>query len=286
MRSNSYAKNKNFLLVLCFLALGIFLSNKLNKSTDAAVRFSKALKNQERLCGKSLDIAYTLDVIYPSDPSSPNKSQECRYIRTPKKLFLEIKDKQKVIRCSLDRKTNELRELVTRDNFAIAGFIDKYLGDLANRVFPDVVRFPLDATTLAELLDRGRVADKKQDIDGKPCWLVEVSSLYDKETCYLIYLDDSIGSCPRRIEIRRKYYKPQVIDFLKYKDLGNGVWQPMEIRNRYWDAPEPKGKIVEVVMRVKQVRINQPISDEELNLEFPLGTQVSDRIREINYEQF
>ena len=282
-------RNICILVVVCVLgATGLIITKICANSSDvpSAEFLAQALLNQEQSCGQALDITYTLRVV--GDPVEAIR--KCRYIRTPLILFLEKDSQSYNRRIDLQRNSGESRQLATnKADSKMQGLIDgKFASALGNREFPDVVRFPLDGGTPQDLVRRGKVDATRQDVGGQSCWLVETPGTQIPGEVYRLWLDPAIGFCPRRIEILRSDVTPQTIEFLEYKALGNGVWLPMEIRNKYQSSsPLAKagenGSSVEVVMRVSRASVDQTIPDSELRVDFPSGTSVSDRITNTKY---
>jgi len=270
-------------LLLCLLvsALLITISIRANGGAPSGEFFAHALTHQEQLCGRSLDVTYTFWI-------DNNHHSDCRYVRSFDTLFLERKSGLRDTRSRLDRNSKEFRQVtIPKDGGHSEGIIDdKFAGDLGNRVIPDVVLFPVDVGTLSELVSRGKVESDKQDINGSSCWLIEIPSKYNPDEVYRVWLDPTIGYCPRRIEILRANRLPQTIDFLLYKDLANGLWLPMEIRNKYQFVVRTKrDEIVESVMKVSKVEIDQTISTSELDVVFSKGCDVYNKITNAKYVQ-
>lgn len=273
-------KAATLLVFLLVSAVLITISIRGNSEAPSGEFLAQALAHQEELCGRSLDVAYALSI--------DNKHQsDCRYVRSPDTLFLERRSELRDSRFRLDRNSKESRQVMIRkDGGQSEGIIDdKFAGDLGNRVIPDVVLFPLDVGTLSELVSRGKVQADKQDIDDSSCWLIEIPSKYTPDEVYRVWVDPTIGFCPRRIEILRANRLPQTIDFLLYKDLGNGIWFPTEIRNNYQFVSDNTDRMVEVVMKVNKVDIDQTISKSELDVVFPKGCHVYNKITNAEYVQ-
>lgn len=277
-------------LLLSFLiaASGIFVGGKLSGNDAPSPEFlAQALVNQDESCGRSLDLTYTIG--YTDEPVPAR----CRYVRTPQRSFLSMADEKRTKRISLDAGTKISRQLtIHADGKEATGVIDdKFAADLGNREFPDVVRFPLDVSTLTALVRRGTVSPERQDIDGKACWLVETPSNYTKDQTLGMWLDPDIGFCPRRVEMRGpREIDLETIDFQEYKELGNGVYSPMEIHIRFANKVKttgmpPVGSMLECVMRVSKAQIDQPIPDSELAVDFPSGTLVYDKVKDMKYTQ-
>ena len=268
------------LLLLSVLAVLSAIAIQAPSEVPSAEFIAQALIDQEQLCGQSLDVAYTITI-------NNAHHSDCRYVRTPDTLFLDMKKESSLRRCRLDRNSKESRRVTIPNNGGtISGVIDnKRAGELGNRDIPDPVRYNLDVVTLPELIRRGEVQADKQDIDGSSCWLIETPSKYMPDTVYRVWVDPTIGFCPRRIEISWPHKQPSIIDFLQYKDLGNGVWFPMEIHNKFQFVHGDTNEMLESVESIKDVKIDQTVSKSELDVVFPKGCHVYNMITDAEYVQ-
>lgn len=280
--------------MICLVLSSLVISTNLtaagedagNVAVPTAEFLAQALVEQEEACGKSLTVSYTFSQVGSLFP------EQCHYVRTPAKSFLQMEGSRiGTKRCSLDRNSGQSRRLSIRKEASrpVGEIDDRFAGPLGDRVIPDVVRYPLDLSSLLDLVRRSSVKEARQDIDGRLCWLVETPSAYTPNEQYHIWLDPTIGYCPRRVEITRDSVQPQIIDFLDYEDESKGVWFPMEVRNKFEFLRVTQGKTTkssaEMVIHVSEVKINQPVSDEELLVGFPSGTHVYDRIKKADYIQ-
>lgn len=251
-----------------------------------------ALTAQEQAAGRSVQTEYTLENL-----ASPNDSlyrMAVRYIRTPEILFVEEQVERRTSsadpwtlvatsRYRYQKTVNETRSVTTPQPGGTAG--NKTTGV----IFPgrgsrfgmsEIVEtsgYPLVTAPLCEAVKYGTVYEQQEDVDGHPCWKVTVlgSKLPTpiSDVDFTLWLDPSISFCPRRVEFIQKQEdgseKTMTTAFKDYANIGNGVWWPKTVVRS--TAPDASAS---VILKVKAVALDKPVSQEELSVDFPSGTEV------------
>lgn len=249
-----------------------------------------SLRNQETACGRSIEVRYKYWRVGAEDAAF-----SMRYVRTPQNLFIERTDDHgSVIRNSYDNSRSEFREVHITSLGTKTGSIDRSLqGILHTQDVMDTVRRPLDTDSLIDVIARGTVAASKELVDGVLCWRVDSPANAVEVSTFVIWVDPEKGFCPRRIQINWRDQirrpKPKIIEFEDYTDIGNGVWFPMQVRilthipaNSGY-PPELIGDSV-VVSKFDEVHIDKSFSLDELTVQFPSGTDVTDNLHNMVYK--
>jgi len=255
-----------------------------------------ALRQQEANCGSSLQINYTVGRIGTNVPNDCGYPCEVRYIRTPGFLFEEVKQGLTAVsqgtwntRGRYDRVSGEERRLdVSATNGAKRGTIHTRDGSfgLGRRPSPDPIAFPLwPVGTLLNLIKEGVVADVQEEIDGHPCWRVDIPEKSIKwgnrmtTVKWSVWVDSEIGFCPRRVARYSDRLTPDVDDFLDYRHLGNQVYFPMR---RLVKQNESGTEGMECKVQEAVCGLDVP---EETAVTFPSGTHVEVLPGDANYVQ-
>lgn len=236
-----------------------------------------SLRDQEAAAGASLDVKYSETV---STEGSGTTVWKWRYVRTPEALQAEREDPRGVVeRESYDRATGEWRLLQTRPDGRVGGRVrDGLRGVFLQQDLLETTRYPLPVgmtqkVALVDWVERGQLSEQTEDIDGHQCWRVEVtdSSLPQAVTKYVLWLDASMGFCPRRIDIVWAERPPKVITFDDYKEIRPGFWFPGQM---VLQGTTNGGAKNTVVCKVEEVTAGTAIPKETLIITFPSGTPI------------
>jgi hypothetical protein len=95
-------------------------------------------------------------------------------------------------------------------------------------------------------------------------------------------VDEDIGFCPRRVEVRWKnsVVSDSITDFIDYREIKDNVWFPMTLSSRCEDAQF--GKTTNIC-RVQEIKAGSSKTKEALLVTFPSGTEVYDRNLDATY---
>lgn len=243
-----------------------------------------ALKAQEDNTGRSLDVTYTYS---RSDGSS---STNIRYVKTPAVGFMELtRANGTVEKCRYDKVSREYKHLITNPGGEKLGQIAaRIMGPLGNNLPMDPIRFNFTGIPLVECIGNGTVAPAMEDVDGHSCWRINIPSGRDDVQGYSVWLDPEIGFCPRRVEMSYKSRQPWFVNLKDYHNLGNDVWFPMRIEYRFYvNSPAVTGQVGDVqqdmIYAAEHIYIDRPITDEDVAVDFPPGTRVSDDVHGETY---
>lgn len=259
-------------------------------STDGPSRemISAALRNQLTACGRSLEVKYT----YAQDKGGSG-GFDIRYVRTPDRRFIELKSKSGYSELnSFDVRTNEFRQLTSCPSSGTpAGLIASGLfgnGILGTQTVHDPILLPLGTRTLLEAVADARVVGT-EEVNQFRCWRLEVppDSNAPDVAGYVVWLDATIGFCPRRVRIdfRDQDSKPKIIDFSAYEQIAPGVWFPKVITYRTQVQLGEEAARTDITIRseISEVHVDKAFSSSELAVSFPSGTQVRDNIIDAEY---
>jgi len=120
-----------------------------------------------------------------------------------------------------------------------------------------------------------------EQVDGVPCYLVEVVDVVDQESRKThLWIDTSRGFRPRR---RQDYFADGEIrktsELEGYSEYPGGIWLPQRVTDRSYSSTATRGERFQwyrIVYTLKEVEVNPSIPDGLFALEFPEGTHVSD----------
>ena len=261
--------------VTAILLAGIFVTTMLESSRgDSADSvptpgfIAAALEDQAYAYGGSLDVSFS----YSPDTASAVQ-RPSRYIKTPDIVYAErVHENGRLTRDSYNRLTAEYHALAVWPSGKAEGAVGSLAqGLLTDQSIPDPVHYPLWEDSLLSLIARGTVSPRPESVGGSMCWRVSLPSLGESLT---VWVDPTIGFCPRRIEAKwRDVPTAQSIEFRSYQEISPGVWYPMELRSRLINR---RGEEIEVASRVTSVKIGQVFSPSDLIVTFPSGTTVAD----------
>ena len=100
---------------------------------------------------------------------------------------------------------------------------------------------------LYERILSGDVLPEQEEIDGHPCWRVDLTQ---PRVRHSIWVDPDVGYCPRRIEIvpagDEGPMAIKVISYQDYTELAAGIWFPMKHVLEFPVAPSPEGTTASV----------------------------------------
>jgi len=286
------------LLQLAFIIITV---STLYSEDNLTKDFIKAsLKNQENLSYPVLKVKYEVKIL--KDGKETNVKQVCRYIRTPNYFFLEEKmfsgsEFEYAQITKYDRMSGVEKSLYITKNGYKAGKISQAreifsAKKMETTYFPVIVR-KNPYSTLYESLNEATLTEERKVIDGYICYLLEVS--YGKNNLEKIWLGKEIEFCPVLIEKFSNSYLSDKIYFSNYRKFSENFWFPMKIVVEGFPIVEPippenrkniPEKIAGEIFRSKwtniykliEISVGKPVSDEEVKLEFPPGTEVRDEL--------
>ncbi len=266
----------------------------------------ESLKNQEKLSYPSLKVKYSVSILIDGKESPHRKN--CLYIRTPDYFFIEeqdlIKDEINFIRKLKHERSTKINHSysITKTGYK-AGRISQETESIFNTIKMETTNFPVlteknPFTPLYEALNEAIDTKEEKFIDGYTCYLFKI---IDRKSniCSNIWLGKDIEFCPVLIEVFRKNsILDHKIQFENYKEIVKGFWFPMKVIVEIFPAettPElenfykSKGfspDFVKKVLNEKSINIynvieisaGKRISEEEIKLEFPPGTEVRDEL--------
>lgn len=228
--------------------------------------------------------AAALDVTYEhAFTGYPEKTMAWRYIRTKSFKYKERVDLQEGCRrfSYFNWDTQEARSFsADGEDRTASGKITPVPWDTESYspVEPEPVLSTLTTGHLADLIGQGTILGQ-EEIDGHECWKIEVVSTERVGTKYTVWIDPEIGFSPRQIKTIDKWNDEILCTLSSYAELSDGVFVPMSGRWRYTygddTIPEHTSEL-----KVKQARSVQTI---DVDVSFPPGTAVRDRIRDIEY---
>jgi len=203
------------------------------------------------------------------------------YIRTPEVLWATqtwMVSSREVREASYDFSTRENRRLTTLQDGSHIGRVETEVSEpFTNLDLVDPVRYPLywywseeGPRPLSGWVLQGRVLPEQEDIDGHRCWRVDVVEPLPGLEKYSIWLDSTIGFCPRRVDVISAD-RTIVARFQDYRELAGGIWFPMKQVNE-GDAGDSRKYTS--VMTVSEVNAGKTFSKESLLVKFPSGTKL------------
>ena len=134
---------------------------------------------------------------------------------------------------------------------------------------------------ICEMVASGSVSPEQEDVDSHKCWRVGLSCSSPAIQKCTIWLDPSIGFCPRQIEIVwTKGDDISTIKFQEYTLLAEGIWFP---RKQTIQHPEDKGGITNVCSVDEITCGHKPVS-QAMEVNFPSGTLVSNELKDMKYK--
>jgi len=134
--------------------------------------------------------------------------------------------------------------------------------------------FGVDDGSLISLLRRGHLRKGSEEIDGRPCCVVE-STDFGRQ--WVVWLDIERSLAPLKIQTlldKEVHQEWHLTDFVKLSGDGQDFWFPMKL-----DLTDRNGKSViqrQIIVDRDVTKINPTISDASLHLDFPRGTVVYD----------
>jgi len=139
---------------------------------------------------------------------------------------------------------------------------------------------------LGESLSDCEITNLKQEQwQGHECYFVQAVKPDGAKA--EIWMDPTIAWRARRV----RYWGPDGTIWHEasgeFKDCGNGVWYPVEgVFKLYGNDPNSGERVVsnERKLKVEQVKLNADLTDQDFDIEFPLGTRLYyDHDREVGY---
>jgi hypothetical protein len=134
--------------------------------------------------------------------------------------------------------------------------------------------FGVDDGSLISLLRRGHLRKGSEEIDGRPCCVVE-STDFGRQ--WVVWLDIERSLAPLKIQTlldKEVHQEWHLTDFVKLSGDGQDFWFPMKL-----DLTARNGNSViqrQIIVDRDITKINPTISDASFHLDFPRGTVVHD----------
>ena len=227
---------------------------------------------------------------------------EVHYVRT--REFLRREDRRLagdiVIQCYYDRATEDFRSLRTgggsKDGVGLVS-LGTFL-QLSQTDTLDPVLLPLPGAhsnrsadvALRSWVRRGEVVGT-EDVDGHACWRVEAKPEVRGRSIkkHVIWLDPSVGFCPRLVKILWRTGGASVFRFEDYFEVCPGIWFPRALTCKVppdpGDEMEPGGeKRTLLYARLEEVKCGTAMSKEDAMVRFPSGARVRVWVSEDEYE--
>ena len=235
-----------------------------------------ALRNQETLCGPSLEVVYEAT----QDKVNKTKFYSGTYIRTPDVLFSDetcFKNDKAVytVKTSYDRSAGESRRYAVyspEDPSKNHVRIQKSMEMPFNmQSFTETSRFAIYQGVLCDVIDKGTVASARESIDGHECWRVTIPSTKPGTKDTIVWLDEDIGFCPRQIiQGFENIAEPDVISFRDYREVKPGVWFPQQHDIGF----DTKERPVSLSIRITSATAGKAYSSDQLLVNIPSGTRI------------
>ncbi|MGC8862071.1 MAG: hypothetical protein ACP5R5_04750 [Armatimonadota bacterium] len=227
---------------------------------------------------------------------------EVHYVRTSE--FMRREDRELagevVIQSYYDRATDDFRSLKTgRGSKEGVGFVSLGTFDqLSQTDTLDPVLLPLPGArsnrsgdvALRSWVGRGEVVGT-EDVDGHACWRVEVRPEVRGRSIkkHIIWLDPTVGFCPRLVKIVWRTGGASVFRFEDYFEVCPGIWFPRALTCKVPPDPgdeiEPGGeKRTLLYARLEDVKCGATMSKEDATVRFPSGARVRVWVSEEEYE--
>jgi len=243
---------------------------------------SAALRSQ--LLASPIEISFSHSVT-----TIPDRVAYFRYIRVENEQLLEGKDPDndaRVSRIWFDKDKKLAKYFYPDDESdTLRGIIDSKKGNtlLAFADLPDPIRYNFPAGELIDLIGLGVVSETMEVIDGKDCWRVQIIPPANPgvdDDKYIVWLDPSIGFCPRRIEAQVTSERTNVAKLTDYQSLGSGIWYPMTVQ---WDLINNGEVSSSTNVKVNKADLVVESDLPNLEVKFPSGTEVEDLIHNATY---
>ena len=293
--ANSNVKIKITIVVGVALAaaLGVTLLAVAEQAPPSADYFSAALHTQEGGCGGSIEVRYEVVPTTTKIPSGSldqgadkpmlvNAATGVHYIRTSSRQFAEEVlsiDGKEVYRKkhSYDRNTGQSITFQQPAGDAVgSAVIGEGRGFFGGAVMLDPVLTCWSEQPLADLCARGSVKGDMEQVDDRPCYRIDVAPVQGYVESHSVWLDPSIGFCPRRVAVLRADGSERVrTSFLDYRLAGEAVWFPWRVVIVCRDADGSVWNTADY--RVSELNLGKTFADNELGVTIPPGTRVSVR---------
>jgi hypothetical protein len=182
---------------------------------------------------------------------------------------------------AFDRTTGEGRRLETVPSSHTQGRVGhRMLSPLDCQDRVETALFKAYTGELVDIVVYGVISAQMEKIDGHDCWRVELplsgagGGHVPEGTAQTVWLDPTIGFCPRRYEVKWKMGKqPLIVNFKDYEEVAKGIWFQRK------QTVEPGQGIRQDIVVHKIVSPNPPPRRENLLVRFAPGTQVYDERR-------
>jgi len=242
-----------------------------------------AMRAQEAASGRSLDVRYT-DEPEAVSPEGDRYRRVRRYVRTPDVLVLENTDEIRKqgnadwtafhrSKLSYNRTTHEVRSVTYKTPGPSSSIVaaetshsiaEPFVPGVSEINFLDTVTKYTVGKRLCDDVAEGQVSDGQEEVDGRMCWKVSLPQRVPHNPYCIVWLDSSLGCCPRRIDYMTDDGIWARVRLQDYREAGNGVWFPMHTII----SSEPGSKRVNHCL-VQSVSVDQPLSDDDLTVVFP-----------------
>ena len=292
---NKYRIGILAVLALCFaVALGKLWAASA-QAPPTAEFLAAALQSQEAACGDSLEVNYTIapeTTKVPSGYADPKTTighpiTRVHYVRTPDRQFAEevaSEDGKELYskKQTYDRATGQSRTLESNPEKSNGyGLIAMGRGLIGRPELLDPILICSFQQPLQELCAIGSVSSEMELIDGHSCYKINIAPGQGDTESRSIWLDPSVGFCPRRIAVLRADGSPRyTTTFFDYKTT-DGVWFPWRMEIVCTDVD---GSIWNTVhCQAIDLSLGKAFSKDSLAVTFPSGTEVVDRVLNLEY---
>ena len=270
-----------FAAAMVLVALGCCLPVIGAEAPDVAL-ISAALQQQE---SAPIDVTLTMSEkrAGASDNDEVKDYIESHYIRTTDALWIKQKlniANKETTESSYDRATKEHRSLTTLQDGKLLAHIrqNALVGALQQQALLDPERFYLSAnadnsaTFLYEWVKYATVSPEMETVNGHSCWKLEIANPTANADQFVIWVDPTIGFCPRQVDIVRKVIGRCRTQFDDYTEVATNIWLP---RLQVSDIPKTKtGEASTITIRAKQLTAGVRPDKASLIVKIPSGTRL------------
>jgi len=249
------------------------------ESNIPTASFISAALNQQQYNTSSIEVNYTDTQVGLNGPPAVY----C-YRRTPRFWYVEEYKGDFINKSSFDRDTKETRSYSLRkeneeSRREIGTIWHDLTGPLSRTNIYDPVNLHLNEELLYELIARGQVIGQ-ENIDGYQCYRIDVSLDSNRPVRqYRVWVDPSIGYCPRRIEGQNDQNYLSTYTFSNYELYGSNVWMPKSIHtciktNSDQFLKQFGSYSLDFDYVATSIKIGNAFTDQDLTVSFPKGIKV------------
>lgn len=274
-----------FLAMCMVCGMAGMRSTAVSSEIPSADFLAAALEYQETAAGSSLELRYTEGSPTPVAPGCGRRN--IRYVRTKDVVFVEetlesLKSNQEWVVTEtavhrFSRPDKEYRSLVTKVKGADStGYLDHISlgGRINDATILDPALRSIAAKSLSTRIRSGIVQTTQETVEGHGCWRVDfaVPQVISPTVSGSVWLDPTIGFCPRRIELRESEAgntRAIITRYANYLNPCTDVWIPGEASTTL-EPSDTSG----TVTKTMEVHVGREVPLDELMLEFPSGQRV------------